>query len=410
MLEMLYQEVFVEAFKLVIVFFVIVALLHWRKPLPVAIAGGILSTCFLYGLGVSQSVHYMFQSITGWPTLSLLLVFYCIMFLQRMLEKRDCLIKARNALDGISANRRVNTALAPMFIGLLPSAAAMLICGSIVNSYCKEHLKAEERTLITTYFRHIPESFVPTYTSIILGVELSGLPLASFIVSMLPMVAVLIALGYYFLLRDLPVTTGRALSDNKWAEFAQIGKSLWTLALIVALVIVLNAPVWAAAGFVIVLNVVVDRFSWQELKPMFVSSFESRMLLTTALIMVFKDIIGETGVIEVLPELFAALPIPPFFAFFLIFFFGTIVSGQQAMTAIAIPLAFATIPDGGTPLLMLLLSAGYIAMQISPTHICLAVVTEYFHTSMSALIRRTLPIVGSFVPILLGYYLLLTAF
>lgn len=398
-----------EAFKLVLVFLVIVALLRMRRPLPLAIAGGSLAACILYGLEFFQSLEIIGLSLVSPTTISLLVIFYLIMFLQRMLEKRGNLLHARDALDALSGNRRVNTALAPMLIGLLPSAAAMLICGSIVNSYCKEHLNAEERTLITTYFRHIPESFVPTYASIILGVELSGVSLSSFLVAMLPMVAVLIALGYFFLLRKLPVDTGRPVGANRGAELAALGKSLWTLALIVALVIFGHLPVYAAAGIAVALNIFAGKFTWEELKPMLISSFEKRLLLTTALIMVFKDIISATGVITVLPDLFSALPAPPFFVFFLIFFFGTIVSGQQAMTAIAVPLAFATIPDGGTPLLMLLLSAGYIAMQISPTHICLAVVTEYFHTGMAPLIRRTMPIVVTFIPALLGYYLLLTA-
>lgn len=389
---------------------VIVALLHMRRPLPVAIAGGSLAACILYGLAFFQSLEIIGLSLVSPTTIALLGIFYLIMFLQRMLEKRGNLLHARDALDALSGNRRVNTALAPMLIGLLPSAAAMLLCGSIVNAYCKEYLNAEERTLVTTYFRHIPESFIPTYASVILGVELSGVSLSSFLVSMLPMVAVLIALGYFFLLRKLPVDTGRPVSTNRSAELATLGKSLWTLALIVVLVVLGHLPVYAAAGITVVLNIFVGKFTWDELKPMLVSSFEKRLLLTTALIMVFKDIISATGVITVLPELFSTLAVPPFFVFFLIFFFGTIVSGQQAMTAIAVPLAFATIPDGGTPLLMLLLSAGYIAMQISPTHICLAVVTEYFHTGMGPLIRRTMPIVVSFIPILLGYYLLLAAF
>lgn len=398
-----------EAFKLVIIFAVIVVLLRLRKPLPVAVSGGIIATCFLYRLGFAQSAIILAQSLTSWSTLSLLLIFYLIMFLQRMLEKRGSLMKAKDALDGLCGNRRVNTALAPMFIGLLPSAAAVTICGSIVNAYCKDYLSAEERTLITSYFRHIPESFVPTYASIIIGVELSGLPLPSFLICMLPMVAALVALGYFFLLRTLPKDTGRPLSETPGKEAAAIFKSLWTLALIVILVIAANLPVYMATGIALALNVIVERFTWAELKPMFVSSFEKRLLLTSALVMAFKDVINATGVITVLPDLFASLPVPAFFVFFLIFFFGTIVSGQQAMTAIGIPLAFATIPDGGVPLLVLLLSAGYIAMQISPTHICLAVVTEYFHTSMAALVRRTLPLVFSFSAVLLAYYMLLTA-
>ena len=99
---------------------------------------------------------------------------------------------------------------------------------------------------------------------------------------------------------------------------------------------------------------------------------------------------------------------PPYLIFFLIFFIGTIISGNLATIAICLPLAFGTIPNAGVALLVLLLSTCYIGMQISPTHICLAVVTEYFKISMGALVKKTIPVVISFSAILIGYYLLLT--
>lgn len=398
-----------EAIKLLLVFLVIVAILKFRKPLPYAVAGGSLTASVLYGLGATQTVTIVGYSLTSWSTVSLLLIFYCITFLQRMLEKRGDLLQTEQALNALFNNRRVNASLAPMFIGLLPSAGAMMICGAIVKSNTSPDLSKEQQTIITTYFRHIPEAFVPTYASILLGVELSGVPMGAFITGMLPLVAVLIALGYIFLLRRLPPETGQEKATDKTAELCRLAKSIWSLALIVVLVIVCKVPVYLATGISILLNVFVGKFTWNELKPLFVSAFETRLLLNSALIMIFKDIIGATGVIETLPALFAQLPIPAFLIFFLIFFFGTIISGQQAITVICVPLAFSAFPDAGMPLLVLLLSSGYIAMQISPTHICLAVVTEYFHTHMGDLVKNTMPIVLTFIPVIIGYYLLLKA-
>lgn len=398
-----------EAIKLLLVFLVIVAILKFRKPLPYAVAGGSLAASVLYGLGATQTVKIVGYSLTSWSTISLLLIFYCITFLQRMLEKRGDLLQTEQALNALFNNRRVNASLAPMFIGLLPSAGAMMICGAIVKSNTAPDLSKEQQTIITTYFRHIPESFIPTYASILLGVELSGVPMGAFITGMLPLVAILITLGYFFLLRQLPPETGQEKATDKMAELNRLAKSIWSLALIVVLVIFCKVPVYLATGISILLNVFVGKFTWDELKPLFVSAFETRLLLNSALIMIFKDIIGETGVIETLPALFAQLPIPAFLIFFLIFFFGTIISGQQAITVICVPLAFSAFPDAGMPLLVLLLSSGYIAMQISPTHICLAVVTEYFHTHMGDLVKNTMPIVLTFIPILIGYYLLLKA-
>ena len=399
-----------EVVKLLVVFLVIVFILKLKKPLPLAIAGGAFTASLLYRLGAVDTLIIVFDSLKSEYTIAILLTFYLITFLQRMLEKRGDLALAQKSLNGLFNNRRINASLAPIFIGLLPSAGAVTICGAIVDTDCADYLTREEKTLVTSYFRHIPESFLPTYSSIILGVQLSGVALSSYLMGMLPMVAVLIGLGYFFCLRKLPTDTGQPPSVDRKKDLINLLLSLWTIASIIILIIFFKVTVNRAVLGIIFLNIFVNKFTRTEIMPMFWSAFESRLLLSTAVIMVFKDIISSTKVIEVLPDIFSKLPIPIFLVFFLIFFFGTVISGQMAITAICLPLAFATIPDAGMPLLVLLLGTGYIAMQVSPTHICLAVVTEYFNTNMGTLIRMTLPIVLSFSILLIAYYLLLIQF
>nr|WP_304055180.1 hypothetical protein [Enterocloster clostridioformis] len=81
----------------------------------------------------------------------------------------------------------------------------------------------------------------------------------------------------------------------------------------------------------------------------------------------FKDIITYAGVIHELPVFFGGLPIPLPMVFALIFFFGTIISGSNAIKPLCMPMAMAAMPDAGVPLLVLLMSSAYAAMQVSPT-------------------------------------------
>ncbi len=74
------------------------------------------------------------------------------------------------------------------------------------------------------------------------------------------------------------------------------------------------------------------------------------------------------------------------------------------MIAIVTPVAFATVPRAGTALLVLLMSMSYIAAQISPTHICLSIVVDYFKVSFGSLIKKTIPVLIPFMMIVLGYY------
>ena len=397
-----------ELIKLLAVFLVILAILWIKKPLYMAVAGGIVATVLLYGISLGDFVQLSVKSATSSTTLELIAIIYLITYLQRMLEKRGLLMQAQKALNGIFNNRRINASLAPVFIGLLPSPAAVTICGQIVDEATEDYLDKEEKTFVTTYFRHIPESFLPTYQSVLISCSLSGVAVSAFVGGMLPMVVVLFCLGHLFYLRKVPKETGDPPSQNKAADWKSLAWSLWSLFFVIFLILAFNVKVLHAVLIVLVLSAVVYKFSFQELGELIPKAFEMRMIANTFLIYIFKDVLIVSGIIGLLPRYFAQLPIPSFMVFALLFFVGSLVAGAGAISATCIPLAFQTIPGGGMPLLVLLTGFSYAAMQVGPTHICLAVVTEYFGTNMASLIKKTLPVIAAFCVILLGYYGVLT--
>ena len=143
--------------------------------------------------------------------------------------------------------------------------------------------------------------------------------------------------------------------------------------------------------------------------PLIKSAFEPILLVNIYLIMVFKEFILQTGAVESLPDFFSGLPVPTFIIFALIFFFGTVVAGSQAIIAICTVMAFVAIPGGGMPLMVLLMSFAYAAMQVSPTHICLFIIADYFEVPMMSLVKRAIPILAIFCALTIPYYLLLDA-
>lgn len=77
------------------------------------------------------------------------------------------------------------------------------------------------------------------------------------------------------------------------------------------------------------------------------------------------------------------------------------------MIALALPLAYASIPNGGLALMILLMNILYISMQISPTHICLAVVVEDYGVSFIDLVKKSIPVLIPFIIIISLYSYLL---
>jgi hypothetical protein len=388
-----------DILKLVITFACIVVIMRLGKPLYVSIVGGMIAVILLYLINPVTSVQMIVKGAVSTPTINMVLAFYSITFLQRMMEKRGHLLLAERSLSNLFNSRRVNAMVAPFVIGLLPSAGAVLIASPIVDNAGGESLTREEKTFVTSYFRHISESFLPTYSSIILALNLSGVDMTAFVIAMIPMVVALFMLGYLRYVRKIPKGNGVEKGSDRSYDVRNLIVSLWPIVLTITIILLFKPAVHLAVIPVIILSVFINRFSFTEIKPMFISANEKKLIFTTILIMSFKELITYTGVIERLPGYFNSFPIPSPVIFALIFFFGTLVAGSQAIIALTMPLAFASVAGGGIALMVLLMCMTYIAMQVSPTHICLAIVTEDFGTSFIALVRHTMPILISFVVI-----------
>lgn len=179
--------------------------------------------------------------------------------------------------------------------------------------------------------------------------------------------------------------------------------------LCIVLVIALNLSVIKVLPFIIVLSIIVYRLSLKEVLDFAKTSVEWRIIFNTIILMMFKNILTYTGAIGKLPDLFAGSAIPQFAAFGIIMFLGTIISGANSMIVLLIPLAFASIPHAGAGLLVYLMALSYAAMQISPTHICLAIITN-ISGYPGQLMKKTIPVIVVFVVILTGYYVLLSGF
>jgi len=392
-----------DIFKLIVIFFAILIVMKLNKPLYISILFGSIATIILYGIGIGEIVNALKLGIFGKSTVYLVLAFYSITFLQRMLEKRGHLIIAEKSLTKLFNSRRLNAMIAPFVVGLLPSVGAILIASPIVDNAAGEFLDDEEKTFVTSYYRHISEAFLPTYASILLAINLSGVDMTSFVLAMLPMVILLFYLGYFFYVRKIPKADKLVQVINKKEEILNLVRSLWTIILTIFIILIFKTQVYLSVIPVILLSIVINKFSFKELKPMFYAALEIKLILLTVIIMVFMELLKASGIIERLPYYFSGLAVSPFIIFGLIFFFGTLVAGSQAIIVIALPLAFATINDGGLGLLVLLMSMTYIAMQISPTHICLAVIAEAKKVSFISVVKKTLPVMAVFILISSAY-------
>ncbi len=393
-----------DLLKIGIIFAAIIIVVRMNKPLYMSMGAGIVTSLILYQIPFSAYPNILKVSLFGPQTIIVIMAFYTITFLQRMLEKRGRLMLAERSISRIFNSRRINATIVPFIIGMLPSAGAVLIAAPIVVSAAGEYLDKDEITFVTSYYRHISEAFVPTYSSIILALTLTGMSMTGFVVAMLPMVIALFLAGYFFYVRKIPKGGDELIEKVDYKkEWINVLKSMWAIVGAVLIILIFKLPVHYTVIGIIILNFFIDKFTPQEVAPFFVSAFEPKLIFTTLAVMTFKEILIHTGLIERLPDYFVGLPIGPEIIYAVLFFFGSIVMGSQAVIVTILPLAFATIPNAGLAYFTLLMSLTYIAMQVSPTHVCLGIITEDQGTTFNGLVRKTMPVLVSFTIIAVIY-------
>ena len=397
-----------DLIKLVIVFAVVIGLVANKKSMSTAVIIGSIACWILYKIPANVGAITVANTVTSLTVLKMIGVMYVITFMQRMMEKKNAINTARDGLSGLFNSRWVNCAAAPIFIGLLPSPNAAFIAGDMVEASASEYLSKEEMAVTTSYFRHVSEAFLPTYQNIILALAITGYSASQFVIGMIPMVIVLIVLGILFFLKGkVPNKTGQANTTDKKEDIKKVAE-LWPILATIILIVAFNVDTLYAAIRVIVVYFFVGKFKAGDVAPFFVSAFESKIVFNTLAVYIFKNFLELSGAIKLLPGFFSQFPIPTFLIFVLIFLFGTLVAGSMTMTASVLPVAMESVPNAGLPLVCLLMMISYIAMQISPTHICLSIVSEHFDVSLGDMVKKTIPLLVVFTIIAIAYYLLLT--
>ena len=392
---------------LIIFLFMLVLIFKFKRSLTVTFAIGCLAVAVAYRFDPVVAAKLAVQSAFSKSTLAIIAIYYTVTFLQKMMEVKGHIALAEDSLLGITNSKRISAEVAPMCVGMMPSPGAVVLAGAMVNSIYKEEVSNEDKNFITSYFRHVPESFAPIYGSVILACELAKVPAGDFVLYMLPLVFLLIVLGHVMVMRRLPKETGLPKKKEKLTDVKNLLLSLWPVGFIIAVVMATNLDVYLVTIGVILLYFLLNKFRFADVKPFFKSAFEPKIILSTIFILIFKDYIMNTEAVESLPRLFAELPLPDYIIFSIIFFVGSVIVGSTAIAAIGIPLAYVPIPDGGTPLLVLLSTMAFAAMQVSISHICLFLSSAYFKVEVASLIKRTIPIITVFCILLVAYYLLL---
>lgn len=397
----------INLLKAFIIFAIIFIFLKFKKSLCLSMICGIITAMFIFQIPLKIFMNILIDSVFAEETISLLFILVGTTLLQNALK----IVDERNPRDisKLFFRKRNTFMFSSFFIGLLPSPTAILMAAPITEKVAEGKLNKRELAFTTNYYRHISEIFLPTYSHIILAIQLSPVSLSQYQFAMIPVVFILFLIPKYKYLSKIPEKKS-SKKNYKSKSKLNLFYYYWPIVVLITTILIFDIPVYIVLYPVILLYMIGNRFKLTEYKKVFFTSFQLDLILTTIVIMIFKNTIVYTNIFEYMTKYITHLYLPPIIIFGILFLLGGIMIGSQGMVAIGIPLAYVTFPEGGIGLLVFLMSILFISSLISPTHLCLTISAQYFKVSFLDLIKETIWTAIVFLVIITLYSFILFKF
>ncbi len=338
---------------------------------------------------------HMFHALIDRQTLTLLVVVASALALSRLMEVKGLLTSLAATMERLGP--RIAMHLVPATIGLVPMPAGALVSAAALRDLAdRMRLSPERVTFINYWFRHIWETSLPVYPAIIATSVIMSVQLSSVTLTLLPMTALVVALG--------TVSSYRMLEPNKRNETKEttskrsivhnLLRTSWPILLLVGLIL---AGLDALIAFPLALALLAcqQRAKWPELKIALKSGVDLQILFLLYAIMLFKATIESAGAAYTLFGDMQYIGMPTAIILALLpFLMGFATGISMGFVGISLPLLVPFITLGSqvnSYALILAYISGYVGVLLSPLHLCLILSVEYFKASFAKVYKLILP-------------------
>lgn len=384
-----------ELLKLVGVLAVIIGLLRLRWNLGLVLIIASVLAGLLFGLRPSGLAKDSLEAAVDVLTLRLVAIVLLITFLGEILRSTLQLEGLMSSLGNLFVDQRWLLALTPMLIGLLPMVGGAMFSAPMVEEASQGlEMSRERRAFVNYWFRHTWETVFPLYPSLVLAAGLMGVPVKMLTLTQWPLFVAMVAGGILFGLlgirRAQSVVPDR---PGRRATWILLLKSIWPIALLLALAVVLGMDLILSLLVTIVVLVIAQRLRLHQLL-----TIARRTPLGTAPIivgtMIFRRVLESSSAIEVTSGGLTQSGIPLGIIVFCVPLLAGLLTGLAvAAFAIGLPIVF---PLCGPDLLssgygLVAYAGGLTGLLLSPVHLCLALTRTYFQAEWGGIYRRILP-------------------
>ena len=351
-------------------------------------------------------------------TVSVVSATLLIMWLSQLYKETGFIDKLSESLGKIIKSPRLVLCVLPAIIGFLPVAGGALMSAPLVESQGEKlKLTNQRKAYVNLWFRHTIFPVYPLSQVLIVTAGLAGTTVSAIILRQIPVVAVMVVVGYFIGFWKTPnprsldgsKTDGEANSNLRafLLTFAPILASIAT-----AVVLELVAFDLAKLGFDVLVATVVGIVVIIALsKPSaetFVKPLRSFGIYGVALAAYAAFLLGNVmksiGISEMLGAFVANGSVNTVLLLITIpAVLGVLTASALGGVSIGIPLLEGIVPLS-TSVASLAYMSAYLGYVISPTHLCFAFTARYFKCPLGKSYKYLLPsFIVTFITAILVY-------
>ncbi|MBW2648760.1 MAG: DUF401 family protein, partial [Deltaproteobacteria bacterium] len=384
--------------RILIVFILVLIAIRKNVSLGNAFLLGAIFTGVLFGLTPGAMLSSAAGSIVMPKTLSLAVVVTLILVLSSSMEQGGHMERLLNNFRGLVTNPRLNLAIFPALIGLLPMPGGAIFSAPMVKELGnKSRLRPDQLSFINYWYRHIWEYWWPLYPGILLSVTLADMDLWTIMMVMCPFTIVAVSLGSLsvrgadlkhaikrgnerrpvgpFLKELTPILMVILIGLGAGIVLSRIFPGLYIAkeaGLIIALVLTI-ACVWHQNGM-----------DGDKIRRVVIDPHLLKMFYMVIAILVFKGMLEDSHAVAAISRELMDFSVPlVLITVALPFIVGGITGITIAFVGSTVPIIVPLVHSMGESsfmlaYVMLAIVSGLVGLLLSPLHLCLLLSNQYF--------------------------------
>jgi hypothetical protein len=362
-----------------------------------------------------------YQTFEGRLAISVVLATFGIMLLSQLYKETGFINRLSESLSRIIKNPKAVLCVLPAVIGFLPVAGGALMSAPLVDSEAEKlELKPEKKAYVNLWFRHTIFPVYPVSQVLIITAALTGVTVPAIIARQIPVVLVMIIVGY--IIGFWKVSNPKSKENSKTKENTNSSFKTFLIAfspilatIIVAFSVELVGFDLSQQGFDVLIATIVGIIVLTAISKLslqvFVKPFKSWTIygITLAAYGAFllRNVMKASGISAIFKTFVANGSLDILLLLTVIpAVLGFLTGSPTGGISISVPILLELLSFSPRTAALLYMSV-YLGYVIAPTHLCFTFTADYFKCPLGKVYKYVIPsFLLTFAAALLVYFLI----